>query len=241
MIVFERLGDRMGPTQRRSPGKPGWEGTLFELLQWLILIVLGVAIGALSRRRGGDRLPEWLRDASQDEFVTQSELDRYHHRVLHLFQTQRELVEAKIDGLAKPRKGLGTAARGDATRGSEPESTRQQTPEPVPDEESRASDSEKGAPPAEIPSAEEMDAAHQEPSPAWGRVLQDEPTKEVSFQARPPCPPQVESPSSATRVLSMWTEGRSIDEIARELRMGRQEVQLLVEMSRRRPFIPSGV
>ncbi|MCA9444876.1 MAG: hypothetical protein KC964_29085, partial [Candidatus Omnitrophica bacterium] len=35
-----------------------------------------------------------------------------------------------------------------------------------------------------------------------------------------------------SRVLRMWNDGKRAEEIARELRMGRQEVQLLIEMSR---------
>lgn len=40
---------------------------------------------------------------------------------------------------------------------------------------------------------------------------------------------------STERVMQMWQSGKSAEEIARELRMGRQEVQLLIEMSRHIP------
>jgi hypothetical protein len=91
----------------------------------------------------------------------------------------------------------------------------------------------KAAPsPSSIAPAVQVQSPKQEPVNAHNS--HEGPSKDESCDD-----PYPSDPSSC--VLSYWREGKPIDQSARELRMGRQEVQLLIEMSRHTPVaVPKG-
>jgi len=196
---------------------------MLELLQWLAILLLGVLVGLFFKNRQEDRLPRWLRDICEDDIVTQSDLDRYHHRVVQLAQTQRELIDARTDEilhrveiLEKAGKAPVETAPMDARLEEPPRDT---APSGLPNGE--------GFPPPEVCLGVEKD-----PSPALETVAPD-PWEPESPEASPEAFDRDKPEGDRfNRVMRAWDEGLSVDRIARDLRMGRQEVQLLIQMGR---------
>lgn len=150
-----------------------------------------------------NRPPEWLAGLDEEDMVRQADLDQYHHRVVQLSHAQRDLLTKRIENLE------GRLREFERQAASFPSSPVKldigETPTPLLD---RAPD-----PTVVCESIAEEPAAQPPPNP----VSQAGPTDPFD---------------STARVLHLWREGRPVDEIARDLRMGRQEVQLLIEMSR---------
>lgn len=176
---------------------------MLEILQWLLLLGLGVCAGWFWRDRSLNRPPDWLAGIDEEDLVRQADLDQYHHRVVQLSHAQRDLLTKRIEDLE------GRLREFERPAASFPSSPVKldigETPAPLLD---RAPD-----PPVACESTAETPAAQPTPEP----VSQEAPTDPFD---------------STARVLRLWREGRPVDEIARDLRMGRQEVQLLIEMSR---------
>lgn len=173
---------------------------MFELAQWLLIMVLGGAVGWLAWDRSRRELPPWLREMDPEDFLTRADFDQYHHRVIQISHVQRDLVQAKIDELTR------TIAR----------------PAPVDD-----------VPPLSQPSRPAD--AHPYPQP----VVAMEPAAVAAMDPVAPASPTEQDP--AARAIALFQSGLSVEQIAQELRIGRQEAQLLIRMARHKNTLAVGV
>jgi hypothetical protein len=188
---------------------------MLELIQWLVLSVLAGAVGWMFRQNRMNRPPAWLRDLDSEEMVTQRDLDQYHLRVIQMSQAQRELMQAKFEEIERSRPISPVAHL---------------APEPL-----------HSAPVESIPPAETA------PIPTGGfppaqPCLQAEDEglsseHEEMASATPPAP-VIDGGDPSGRAIALFREGKSIDQIAQELRIGRQEAQLLIRMAHHKsPFL----
>ena len=213
---------------------------MLELLQWILLIFLGIGIGWLLWRRREERLPEWIHEFSREEFVTRSELDRYHHRVIQLCQTNRDLIHTRFEEISQRLGASGSCREDVSSRSVEQHHTEEVPFETIPQKEI-ADALFMGTASSEIPSPEAK-TPPPEPVPPQECAIEEVPLPEDN--PSPTGDPVVRGDvgsNPASDVIRSWQEGMSVDQIARELRMGRQEVQLLIQMSRRSPASRIGV
>lgn len=158
-----------------------------------------------------NRPPEWLAGLDEEDMVRQADLDQYHHRVVQLSHAQRDLLTKRIETIEVRLREIETPASQPPAR-----------PVILPPSPSSVTDE------VETPAAQE-NSVRVPPSDV-------QPDMEAAVAQATSDPAPQEAPSdpfdSTARVLQLWREGRPVDEIARDLRMGRQEVQLLIEMSR---------
>lgn len=147
--------------------------------------------------------PEWLAGIDEEDLVRQADLDQYHHRVVQLSHAQRDLLTKRIEDLEDRLREFEKPAG------------------PSPSLPARVEIGESSSAPLDRTPhpTDSRDSIAEEPAaqPPGESVSQEVPTDPFD---------------STARVLQLWREGRPVDEIARDLRMGRQEVQLLIEMSR---------
>ncbi|MBK7497247.1 MAG: hypothetical protein IPI28_18295 [Candidatus Omnitrophica bacterium] len=192
---------------------------MLELVTWTSRGLLGGALGWLLRERHDSRLPCWLRDLQQEDLVSRSEFDQYHHRVIQMSQVQKDYFHSKIEELLQSLK---------SENAPEPpleEQMEQQAPiplaQPAPTERHPESKQESIPPPA----AEEWEV---------------EPAVENDIRClrsgNGDAPPGEIDP--ARRAIELYREGKTIDQIAQEMRIGRQEAQLLIRMAQfKSPFL----
>ena len=158
-------------------------------------------------------------ETDEEDLVRQADLDQYHHRVVQLSHAQRDLLQKKIEQLE--------------TRIREIESAK---PNP------HSTPSDRGfleSPLTPSPSIMSSDLEHSREKQVETPVLisphSETDSTEIESSTVEPSGSPSEMNDSTERVMQMWQSGKSAEEIARELRMGRQEVQLLIEMSRHIP------
>jgi hypothetical protein len=159
---------------------------MLEFIQWVILFLLGAAVGYLVRSQRHPDLPAWVRDIDPDELVTKAELDQYHHQVIQMSQAQRDLIQARFEELARVPAA-------------------EVHPEPIP-----------------------------VPAPPSVKAFVDPGISMVEELPAIAIPAIQEGALSdpASKAIALFLEGRTIDQIAQELRIGRQEAQLLIRMGR---------
>jgi hypothetical protein len=205
---------------------------MLEFLQWVFLFALGGAVGWLVRERQTASIPEWLLDLREEDLVTHADLDRYHLRVVQLSQTQKDLIQtrtaeafARLERIENQRGGSG--AKVPPCNTPLPEGGLFESPPNV-------------APVIEsfqnplFPEADDEDR-EEEPQTCAPTVEETSPTKSVEETV------PLESLPPLEQVVRLSGEGRSVEEIAQNLRMGRQEVQLLLQMAKRRSNLHAGV
>ncbi len=175
------------------------------------MLVLGAAVAYLWKERRENRVPPWILDLQQDDWVTRAELDQYHLRVIQMSQAQRELINTRFNELSKP---LAAEA------------------------------------PPEVPPAfvEEVVQQQREPTPPAPEVVIEEenlpahsPGVEVDQLQSPIAESEPIGQDAPSRALFLFREGKTIDQIAQELRIGKQEAQLLIRMAQHRPSSLAGV
>lgn len=181
------------------------------------MVVLGVAVAFLWKERHDNRIPPWILDLQQDDWVTRAELDQYHLRVIQMSQAQRELINTRFNELSKPSghplHTMDTPL--DSTAAVEVAVPPPPEPEPVP---------------ATLTASITEDVLPEASSP-----VEDNP---------PPSPAMDSEPlgqDAPSRAISLFREGKTIDQIAQELRIGKQEAQLLIRMAQHRPSSLAGV
>ena len=185
----------------------------------ILSLLVGAVVFLLIDRR---RINASLEEKDREGIVTQAELDSYHHRVVQLYQTQRDWSRGKFEEADHRLRRLEKASREEPMEGIAPPPV--SDPKPVDETD----------PAFEIPRCEILPSA--EPSLPSTSTPDQRPFEAVSETVG-----ETESFATAEeKVLKAWTSGLSIDQIAQELRMGRQEVQLLIQVSRRRPVRPVG-
>lgn len=191
------------------------------MLQILNVIVLLALIGAVlyllyDRRKTRAAFEE----LGRGEMVTQAELDSYHHRVVHLYQTQRDWCRGRFEETEHRIRSLENWSK------AEPAKPPPSVPDPKPSAETEA--------PIQTSPIENLSTAETLAPPL-------SPPKPVNPPPMIEAAPEPDSFDAAEeKVWKAWESGRSIDQIAQDLRMGRQEVQLLIQVSRRRPAGPVG-
>lgn len=169
----------------------------------------------LWKERRENRVPPWIRDYQQDDWITRDEFDQYHLHVIQMSQAQRELLNTRLDEISKQMENH--------------EDTRVVLPVPT------DLINELVPPQPEVePAVQDLEKVNQtkpEEPPPMDESGQT--SLEVGHE-----PLGVDAPS---RAISLFREGRTIDQIAQELRIGRQEAQLLIRMAQHRPSSLAGV
>ena len=193
---------------------------MLEIANILILGLLSAAgVWLVYDRR---RLRRSIEDYNREDLVDRTELDSYHHRVVQLYQTQRDWCRGKFEESDHRLGALEDKSRVDRVElapSSNPRGEPSQRKEGIPEEDPSATEG-----------TVELERISLQPT---GKAIPNPPIETA---------PETESFSSAEeKVLEAWAAGGSIDEIAQELRMGRQEVQLLIQVSRKRPMGHLGV
>ncbi|MCA9432975.1 MAG: hypothetical protein KC940_20830 [Candidatus Omnitrophica bacterium] len=200
---------------------------MLEIIQWIAVGLLGGCVGWLWRDRLLHRSPAWLREVAEEDLVRQSDLDQYHHRVVQLSHTQRDLLLKKIESLDTRLAQLQKQRAGDEPSllsSNRSQAPNKSAPEPSPNIKE---------PMTPAPSMEPLRMAETAPEVEEPVVEETVETEEETMSVFEPVSDQDQTSFDPTsRVLRMWNDGKRAEEIARELRMGRQEVQLLIEMSR---------
>lgn len=192
---------------------------MLELLQWIVIVLMGVALGVLLKERHEARLPHWLKDLQQEDLVSRSEFDQYHHRVIQMSQVQKDYFHLRIEELSQ------SMAAG--TPSQPPIVNEEIMPEPPREERpvsSRSvSESAQGTLPVEVAMEWETE------SPGGSREISLQPaTLDILPDEMDP----------AKRAIDLFREGKTIEQIAQELRIGRQEAQLLIRMAQfKSPFL----
>lgn len=187
---------------------------MLDFLHWTLTLALALAAGCLWRELRARRPPEWLLDLDQEDLVTRAELEQFHLRVVQLSRTQRDLLQAKL------------------------EETFRMTPRD-PEQESAHCPSE---PPVPLP---QTPGSHQDPPSQTSVSAPILPSVGLAPDPSPATCFEVEESMEAlgdptTRALSLFREGKTIDQIAQELRIGRQEAQLLIRMAHRKAATLAG-
>jgi len=187
-----------------------------ELIQWILVLALGGVVAFLWKDRRENRVPPWLRDMQQDDWVTRAQLDQYHLHVIQMSQAQRELINARFDELSKHSLEPGDA----------------QSTSVIPPAFTDETVTQEITPAIAAPSAPAVEPPAAQPSsPLGAGGCQPFPVSENE-------PLGLDAPS---RAISLFHEGKSIDQIAQELRIGRQEAQLLIRMAQHKPPSLAGV
>ncbi len=199
---------------------------MLEIIQWTLLVLLGGMVGWLWKSRSVKESPDWVSGIDEDDLVMQNDLDQYHHRVVQLSHAQRDLLLKKIATLETRLKKVQSPPM---VRGPLP------SQEPIIEK------------PLDPPGKElDLGGMDQGPeTPAMQPLVKtvSEVTKTLAADLTVPLEKEIEVYSDAShtvdpteRILQLWRDGQTAEQIARELRMGRQEVQLLIEMSRHAPL-----
>lgn len=184
---------------------------MFEFIQSIAIVMLSGVVIWLWKSRPNFAVPGWLTETDEDDLVKQADLDQYHHRVVQLSHVQRDLLLKKIESLeGRIREFESSGKSWDPITDS--------PPPPVTKSE------------APRPRATEISEKVLDPAGGDSEVTEAVFTEEDVFRSDSPI-----AGDPSVRVLRLWREGKPSDEIAKELRMGRQEVQLLIEMSRHSP------
>lgn len=192
---------------------------MLQILNLITLLALSAAVLFLWYDRRKTRAA--IEEAERGDVVTQAELDSYHHRVVHLYQTQRDWCRGKFEETDYRIRSLENSPERGRTQSSPSNPAAVSSNEP----ESKPLNSfPENGPTVEPPEENFAPAPSPEPEP----LGESEPSS-ASFD------------SAEEKVWKAWESGRSIDQIAQELRMGRQEVQLLIQVSRHRPAGQVGV
>ncbi len=183
---------------------------MLDFLHWILTLVLAVVAGLLWRELRAKRLPQWLLELDQEDLVTREELDHFHLRVVQLSRTQRDLLQAQLEETFRARSNetgeaeFSVSEGGLDALGSAPIIPAQAAAEAV---LSAPLPSPSEPSPGSVPDT----ISDPEGEPAWGSA--SDPT---------------------TRALNLFRAGRTIEQIAQELRIGRQEAQLLIRMAHRK-------
>jgi hypothetical protein len=196
-----------------------------ELIQWLIILCLAGWIAWLHRGRQEIKSLSWLKDLQSDDLVTRSDLDQYHLRVIQMSQAQRDHLNTRLDEITRIQDLTGSNAR------IPPPNLSESLNFPYPslpvvevNEDPPYVGIETGAGSYESLSANKVTAA------TLGGLTEE--IKGVgsgeSCHQTPIVTPLLDTPS---RTISLFQAGKSIDQIAQEMRIGRQEVQLLIRMA----------
>lgn len=194
---------------------------MIELLQWILIIVLASAVVYLYRDIRRRTIPDWLGEMDSEDLLTRADFDQYHHRVIQISHVQRDLVQAKIDEL---------------TRSISQPTTPSMTPTPAPKGGTEVGPIEMKS---EAPFVNGRDHLEREkPMPLFAETV----TSVSAPAACEPAPsPAYEDFDPASRAMGLFRDGLNIDQIAQELRIGRQEAQLLIRMARHKNTLSMGV
>ena len=169
----------------------------------------------LWKERRENRVPPWIRDFQQDDWITRDEFDQYHLHVIQMSQAQRELLNTRLDEISKQTE------------------SHVETREAFP----ILADTLKEV----VPSQPEVEPAAQDPEKVNQTKPGEPPPKEETGQTSPEGGNEPLGMDAPSRAISLFREGRTIDQIAQELRIGRQEAQLLIRMAQHRPSSLAGV
>ena len=237
---------------------------MVDFIQWLLLIVLSLTVGWLFSRRRGRELPSWIEDLHEEDIVTREELDRYHHHVIQMSHAQRDLFSARLEEFARRESLPQEQLQPERSEAEYPPSPFDEKPVEPPPIESTQVDSITDEQALTLPEEPRIDVPENVVAvgPSWvPKIENSEPDIDVSKQAvavRPSWVPRIEtsepeiqvetsappltnkSTGPGSRAVELWNEGWPIDRIATELRIGRQEADLLVRMAHRHPVPPPG-
>lgn len=192
---------------------------MLELLQWIVIVLMGVALGVLLKERHEARLPHWLKDLQQEDLVSRSEFDQYHHRVIQMSQVQKDYFHLRIEELSQSMAAGTPSQLPIVNEVIMPEPPREERPV-----SSRSvSESAQSTLPVEVAMEWETEA------PGGSREISLQPaTLDILPDEMDP----------AKRAIDLFREGKTIEQIAQELRIGRQEAQLLIRMAQfKSPFL----
>lgn len=228
-----------------------------ESLQWIVLLAMGGLLGYFWRRRREERVPAWLLRLHEEELVTRDMLDRYHHRVLQISQLQKDLIHSKSEELQKNIDALSRQLQTVATSPAyHPVTNTQPEPNPSPPAQERLEHVAVEPPqfqetfvpdltPPEVfapskPSAHSKVVAPPIPPSNYGQTSMAKGLQallESGEEAAAPVPVDAPgcTPDLPGQAWQLWLDGCDQDQIAQKLRIGRQEVQLLIRMFKQRP------
>lgn len=169
----------------------------------------------LWKERRENRIPPWVRDFQQDDWITRAEFDQYHLHVIQMSQAQRELLNSRLDEISKKTnhhedsQGVLQVCADSMGESVAVQSGVDPTAQAI-------SEADPAMTPVISP-AEGSDGSHSEPGE------------------------EILGADAPSRAISLFREGKTIDQIAQELRIGRQEAQLLIRMAQHRPSSLAGV
>jgi hypothetical protein len=178
---------------------------MVDVLQWLMIALLTGLVGWLLYDRYYHRIPDWLQELDRDDILSRSELDQYHLYVIQTAQTQREMIESRLAQYQQKSMRM------------------DESPLPVIEREESIPISDGASETIPFPLSPPENFSN--PTPLPDLLVVNLPDLGVDPLSLDP----------ANRALLLWNEGRNYDQIAQELRIGRQEAQLLIRMAQRRP------